>query len=409
MLHELYAFIRNPEVAGKRGWNVEESRRVMVVNATNSVSSTQRFGDWEALQRELKNNDLTQGVENTSINVVHMWVREMDGTISQYLFAEDNPSAFIFEKRSMFENAQQAFVFFTFGVGNNSTLHSVRGKGQRIFAHIQASNRMRSQMVDAAFLGGSVMLQPQSERALEKMSYTLYGPYSILSPDVDVVEKGIPNLTNTMQPALDSLEMQLARNSDPTSTYGDRSSPYRNELQTEHDLAVASRLTGATLNLFYASWTRLLREMVRRLCADPNSKDPLVRSFFARCKARNVYPDVIKTIDHTSTTAVRAIGSGSAANRLLALRELNTIAGGFDEVGRYNLRRDITTARVGRDLTMRYVGPSPAPRTSVESKLALMENNSLMSGQNVPVLPSEMHGEHMAQHAPVLQQVLSGI
>ena len=409
LLHELYAFIRTPEIAANRGWNVDEVRRVMVQNATNSGSRKAGYRDWEMLQREYKNNDLAQGMENTTVSVVHLWVREFDGSISLYLFAEDAPADFLFVKRSMFKAASQAFVFFTYGVGNNGTLHSIRGKGQRIFAHVQTSNRLRSGMVDAAFLGGSVMLQPQSERALEKLSYTLYGAYSILSADVDVIEKAVPNLSQTMQPALDSVELQLARNADPVGVYGDKASPYKNEMQVEHDLAVSSRLTGATLNLFYASWTRLWREMVRRATSPGAASDPTVKELFRRCEERGVSAAMLRSLDHSSTAAVRAIGAGSAANRVLALRELNGIAGAFDETGRHNLVRDIVTARVGRDLTDRYVGPTSEPRPTVEGKIALLENEAMQQGRPVPVLSGEIHGEHLRSHAPLLQELLAAI
>jgi hypothetical protein len=409
LLHELYAFIRKPEIATKQGWNEAEVKRVMVQNATNSGSQKAGYRDWEAMQRELKNNDLAQGMENTTVSVIHMWVREFDGSISLYLFAEDNPADFLFTKRSMFKSAEQAFIFFTYGVGNNGTLHSIRGKGQRIFAHIQTSNRIRSGMVDAAFLGGSIMLQPQSERALEKLSYTLYGAYSILSPDVDVVEKAVPNLSQAMQPALDSVELQLARNADPVGIYGDKASPYKNEMQVEHDLAVSSRLTGATLNLFYASWTRLWREMTRRATSPGAAQDPAVKELFRRCLERGVSPEMLRSLDHSSTVAVRAIGAGSAANRVLALRELNQVSGGFDETGRHHLLRDIVTARVGRDLTDRYIGPLPEPRPTVEGKIALLENEAMQQGRPVPVLSNELHGEHLRAHAPLLQELISGI
>lgn len=409
LLHELYAFIRNPDIAKNRGWIPEEVQRVMVQNATNSGSQKAGYRDWEMLQREYKNNDLSQGMENTTVSVIHMWVREFDGSISLYLFAEDDPSDFMFVKRSMFKAASQAFIFFTYGVGNNGTLHSIRGKGQRIFAHIQTSNRLRSGMIDSAFLAGSIMLQPQSERALEKLSYTLYGAYSILSADVDVVEKAVPNLSQSMQPALDSVELQLARNADPVGVYGDKASPYKNEMQVEHDLAVSSRLTGATLNLFYASWTRLWREMVRRATAAGATSDPAVKELFRRCAERGVAPEMLRSLDHSSTVAVRAIGAGSAANRVLALRELNGIAGAFDETGRHNLVRDIVTARVGRDLTDRYVGPTPEPRPTVEGKIALLENEAMQQGRPVPVLSNEIHGEHLRAHAPLLQELIAGI
>ena len=303
-------------------------------------------------------------------------------------------------------------MLFSYGVGTNGTLHSVRGLGHRIFNHIQTSNRLRCQMIDSAMLGGSVMIQPESERALQKLSFQMFGPYSILSPDAKVIEKAVPNLSNAMTPAVQMIEEQLALNVDNSSTYGMRSSPYRNELQVEHDLSVASRLTGSTLNLFYAAWSRLLREVVRRVierALDPLNKDPRLADFVRRCAERGVTPDVLRTVDTASTIAVRAIGAGSAANRLMALRELNNLSGSFDDVGRRNLIRDMVAERVGVDLAERYAPADPEPRMTSDAKIADLENDALMSGRAVEVLDGEMHGQHMRRHAPVLAETLGQI
>ncbi len=408
LLHELYALIRNPEKAKALGWDPDEVTRVIIANAKNGDTAA-GYNNWEDVQRELKNNDLNTGVRNTSVSVIHMWVREFSGKVSFLMFAEETPKAFMLNRPEMFAKPEEAFVFFTYGVGSNGTFHSVRGLGHRIFNHIQTSNRMRCHRVDAAMLGGSVMLQPETQRALDDLSFTMYGPYSILSPNVRVIEKAIPNLTQSMDPALADLENQLAANVDLSSTYGpQRSSPYRNNLQTEHDLAVASSLTGSTINLFYAGWNRLMREVTRRI-VNGKKEDPSVREFFERCADRGITADVVKSIDHGRTSAVRAIGAGSAANRLLALRELNTIAGSYDEVGRRNLIRDITSERVGRDIVDRYAPPTPEPRTTAEAKIAFLENQLMASGQGVPVFDTEIHGMHLRTHAPALQQALAAI
>jgi hypothetical protein len=118
---------------------------------------------------------------------------------------------------------------------------------------------------------------------------------------------------------------------------------------------------------------------------------------------------IVKSIDHNKTVAVKAIGAGSAANRLLALRELNQIAGSYDEVGRRNLIRDITSERVGRDLVDRYAPANPEPRMTVDAKIAMLENQAMQSGQPVTVLDSELHGMHLRVHNPVLQQLVAGI
>lgn len=409
LLHELYGFIRHPEAAEKLGWDVEEVKRVISKNAkTTGRSGSNTYADWEVTQREMKNNDLYTGLENTSVSVIHMWVREFDGSVTLLMFAEESPNSFMFRETSMFKKPEQAYVMFSFGVGTNGTYHSVRGLGNRIFNHIQTSNRIRCQMIDSAMMGGAVMIQPETQRALEDLSFTMYGPYSILSPNVKIVEKAAPNLTNTMQPALADLQQQLSMNVDLVSTYGSQSSPYRNQLQTEHDLAVSSRLTGSTINLFYSSWSRLLREIVRRAVSGPKNDDYVAR-FYKRCADRGVDAKTIGSINHDKTAAVRAIGAGSAANRLLALRELNQISGSYDEVGRRNLIRDITSERVGRDLVDRYAPANPEPRTTVDAKIAILENQAMQSGQPVAVLDTELHGMHLRIHAPLLQQLVGGI
>lgn len=410
LLHELYGFIRKEEAAAKVGWNPEEVKRVIVKNArTTGRNGSNTTADWESTQREIKNNDLYTGLENTSVGVIHMWVREFDGSVTFLMFAEESPKEFLYRKNGMFAKPEQAYVFFTYGVGTNGTFHSIRGLGQRIYNHVQLSNRLRSQLVDSAMLGGAVMIQPETQRALEDLSFTMYGPYSVLSPNVRIVEKAVPNLTQSMQPALQDMQNQLAMNVDLVSTYGGQSSPYRNQLQTEHDLAVASRLTGSTINLFYTSWTRLMREVARRVVALIGKGDPAVEDFVRRCGARGVPADLLKSLDVTRTTAVRAIGSGSAANRIMALRELKQVEGGYDEIGRHNLTRDITIERVGRDLADRYAPAKPESRMTVDAKIAMLENQSMQNGIPVPVLDTEFHGMHLSAHAPLMQQLLAAI
>ena len=152
-LHELYHFIKNEKVAKAVGWNVEEVKRVMLDNVKTSGRSYQSgttYSDYEALQAEIKNNDLYTGIQNPTVDVLHYWVREMDGSVSHYISAESSPKDFLYKKVSRYETPEQAYIFFTYGVGSNGTFHSIRGLGQRIFAHVQTSNRLRCQQIDGA-------------------------------------------------------------------------------------------------------------------------------------------------------------------------------------------------------------------------------------------------------------------
>ena len=410
LLHELFAFIKNPEAAAKVGWDVEEVKRVIATNAsTKGRDYRSNFNNYEVLQQEMKNNDIYQGIQNPSVSILHFWVKEMDGSVSHYMAAENTPKDFMYKKVSRYENAEQAYVMFTYGVGSNGTYHSVRGLGQRIFSHIQTSNRLRCQQIDGAMLASAVMIQPENQRSLDELQFTYYGAYAVMSPNVKIVEKAIPNLGTAVQPALQDLTQQLSLNTDTVSTYGpNQSSPYRNQMQVSADIDVTTRLSGASLNLFYASWTRLLREVVRRVVTT-KKRDAAVKDFYDRCARRGVPEEFIKSIDVNRTKAVRSIGNGSHANRMLALRELQGISGQFDDVGRRNLTRDIVSTRVGHDLADRYVPADVEKRPTVDVKIAFFENQQLQQGQNVPVIANELHGVHLEVHVPVLAQLIEAL
>tara|TARA_Y100001972_G_C7667191_1_gene337770 strand:+ start:7083 stop:9299 length:2217 start_codon:yes stop_codon:yes gene_type:complete len=402
-MHELFNFIKNPKVAAKIGWDVEEVKRVLLRNVTTDGRNNRKgYSDWESLQAEMKNNDIYSGYQNPTISVLHFWVRESDGSISHYITAEHKPKNFLYKKISRYEKPEHAYVMFTYGVGSNGTYHSIRGLGHRIYNHIQTSNRLRCQMIDGAMLGSAVMIQPENQRALDELGFTYYGAYAVLSPNVNIIEKAIPNLSNSVQPALTDISNQLALNTDTVSTYGpSQSSPYRNQMQVVADMDVQTRLSGASLNLFYASWNKLLKEIVRRI-VKTDKKDPAIKDFYDRCLDRGVQESFIKTLDLARTKAVRSIGNGSYANRLVALRELQAISGSFDEVGRKNLTRDIVSTRVGHDLADRYAPVAEGGRPTIDSKIAYLENAQLSEGISVPVVSVELHAAHLAEHIPAL-------
>lgn len=411
-LDELYQFIRDEKAATAVGWNVAEVKKVMLKNVTtqgrnNTTGSS--ITDYESLQAEAKNNDLYIGIQNPEVQLLHYWVREIDGTVSHYISAERDATDFLYKKVSRYSNPEQAYIFFTNGVGSNGTYHSIRGLGQRIFSHIQTSNRLRCQQIDGAMLASSVMLQPENQRALDELQFTFYGGYSVMSPNVKIVDKAIPNLATSVVPALQDLTQQLALNTDTVSPYGSmQSSPYRNQMQVVSDMDVATRLSGATINLFYASWNRLMREIVRRVVTN-KKQDSAVKEFYARCAKRGVEADFIKKLDVSRTRAIRSIGNGSMANRLVALRELQGMSGQFDDVGRRNLTRDIVSTRVGYDLADRYTAAESGDRPTTDIKIAMFENMQLQTGQQIPVLSNELHGQHLPTHIQLAQQFLEAI
>lgn len=407
MVHELYAFIDNPELAAKRGWDVDEVRRV--IRTACSSYSSRHFSEWEDVQRELKNNDIYTGIRANEVSVVNMWVREFDGAVSHYMFSEHTPKTFMLRRTGRFQSPEQAFVLFTYGVGTNGTYHSVRGLGHRIYNHVQTSNRLQCQMVDSAMLSSSVMLLPETPRALNDLSLTYYGAFSVLPPNFRVIEKAVPNLTQTVGPALQNITAQLNDNLDFYSNKGALTgSPYRSKMQVQAELEQATRLTSSQINQFYASWRRLVREVVRRITSGRNS-DPAVREFYRRCAERGVPDEAVAGLDHAKTVATRAVGGGNATNRAVALDDIESLMPMLDEYGRRNVVYDRVAARVGYENADRYVQLPDAPRLPQDAKIAELENAQLQLGTKVSVLPNELHLTHLSVHQQFVTDLSAAI
>jgi hypothetical protein len=415
---ELFGFIQNPKAAKAVGWVPEEVLRVLktCVSASSNAAlfgALGRGADHEAWQAAVKNGDLALGHRNPLVVVVHCWVRETDGTVTHCLFSEQAPKEFLYRKVSRFKKPENAFVFFTNGVGTNGTLHSIRGIGQPIFPHIQALNKLRCRGVDGAMMGSSIMVQPLNQRGMDELEFSYYGAYAVLSPDAKIVEKALPNMAQVLKPVMDDLTDQLLQNTDTMTAYGpDRGSPYRNTVQVASDLEITSRISGSSINLFYLSWERLLREVVARILDKDSGKDEAIAEFYTRCEERGVDRAFISTLDPKRTEATRSVGEGSAANRMMVQKELAAMAGQFDEVGQKNLLHDRVAALVGHKMARRYAPPpsqTSGPRETVDTKMAELENTFMEMGRPVSVKSSEMHGQHLDVHLPKAQELLSGI
>lgn len=420
LVHELYDFIKDEAAATTAGWDVDLVKRAITTAAKSKTGP--QLNDWERLQSELKNNDLFVSATSDKVSVIHMWVREMNGTVSHFIFTEENlgsthdgQDGFLYKNVGRFKRPDQAFIGFGWGVGTNGTWHSIRGLGYKIFPAVQESNRLRCQFLDSAKLAGSIILQPPSRQALGELALQYYGPYAVLAPDLDVVDKVVPNLSTAVVPALNELSQQMAANLDFYSTKGAfTTSRERTRYEVEAELEQTARLSTVSQNLFYSAYNRLVREMVRRMFnpklkrTDPGGEEAL--EMRERILARGVPPEIMMSIDHTRTLAERAIGAGSASVRAGVLRELETMASRFDATGRHNLTRDRAAGLLGGyELAERYVPRLEQGRPTVDAKLAELENAHLLDGDPISVSEIELHTEHLGKHLPTLNEVIEAV
>lgn len=398
LVHKLYACIKDEDSASKSGWDVEEVRKQIVRASRNSDDMRGWFGEWARIQRELKNNDInTSYVVSQEVSLVHMLVREYDGTYSYYILGE-RTGEFLYKKRGFYKNATNAFVFFMNTVSQNGTLHGVRGMAYRMFPKIQAGNRLLCSVLDGTQISNTLFLQPDDGAAMDEPPLTVNGPIGFIAPKFRPADVKFSNPAKDSIPVMDMLN-NLTVSSTPTFrssevTTGGEKTKY--QVQAEQELGAA--LSVSAINMFYRSWGRLVSEMFRRVqeARSGDSYFPEVRDFYKRCAERGIEASMIKAV--ARVVPAKAVGAGSVSARMVAFDEAMQLKGSFDEVGRRNVVRDRLSARFGQEVADRYLPRVENPRPVIDEKIAELENGALRNGQQVVVLEGENHFVHAQIH-----------
>jgi len=415
--HELFQKIEDEAVASDLGWNVPAVKKALLkANSSKSYTTTL---NWEQLQREYKANDYGMSISASAseVKLVYMWARELDGSVSFYIFPErgtDVDSEYLYERKSKYKTSTHAFNSFVYGIGTNGYFHSIRGLGSKIFSIVQAINRLMCRFFDGLMLGTMKMLKVESEEAMEDLSLIHFGPYVIQPPNTEFLPTDVPNFSQTLVPGLNSLNDLLQQRGGQYATEAVfNASRERSKYEVQSQLEALANLSVASLSLFYQPWERVLREMVRRFARqDYFPQDPggqYVAMFRQRCMERGVPEEALLAIDHRRVRVVRAIGGGSAQARSAIMQQVYGLSMNFDPQGRQMAIRDLTRTIGGVEAADRY---TPAPndmRPPMETKTAMLENNDFERGQPVAVIPNEMHAVQFPVHQQYVDQIVQGL
>ena len=413
---QLYQFIKDPEFAEANGWNIEETKKA-IYWATSSRNSAPTSWEWEELEREIKQNDVYHGrVRAKEIWVLHFWVKEFDGTVSHFMTLENGLNQdFIFKRIGRFKSIRNCLHIFTYGIGNGY-YHSIRGLGYKIFPQIQVSNQLRCSVIDATFFSAGPVIQPEDSTALDELSFSYMGPFTLVPPNIKFVDLKHQNISDNILPIVRDLSAQIENN---TGTYQPRQAPdsargqkEKTRFEVQAQLQKESTLSTSAMNLFYIPWDRVLAESYRRAtCPQLSQQDPGGREAFEfrkRCLSRGVPMKALQNVKRVR--AVRAMGYGSASARLLALDQIGTLAPQFDEIGRRNAIRDRVAAYVGYAQADRYVPAlEQAGRKPTDQKFAELENGQLMMGIPVQVDPTDVASVHITVHFTAIKNIIAGI
>lgn len=388
------------------GWNYKAC--VEAIKKATSQSSTD--SDWDKLLDEIKNNDLG-AAKGVKIPLVHGWVKEFDGTVSHYITTEENQGTeeFLYRSRGKYDEMQHALILFPTGIGTNTKLHSVRGQGYKIYAFETQRNRSLSKLIDQGDRASSLMVRASSESGMANIGLQYYGDLAVLPPETDVVPYVAPDLQRTVMPVLQ--EMERLRN-DRVAGYSTDNVFDGGGRKTAKEITAhldqAAELSDSQLDFFYGPFERLIRNTVIRIsrrgyiAQDPGGRE--IVKFHKRLLRRGCPLEALYELDHDATTVVRAIGAGSAASKTQSLFRIGELRGRMDDVGQANLDRDLAVDAVGATNADRYFAKDGVKRTTLDTNIAILENEVLLAGKEIPVLPSDKHLAHAREHLKPLME-----
>jgi hypothetical protein len=415
-VHELYEKIEDEKLATELGWDVPATKKA-IMSAVQVKEDNTSF-NWEFLQREFKNNDIgySNGADASEVKLVFMRVREVNGTVSQFIFPEtdSDDKRFLFKGKGQFVSTSQSFVSFCYGIGTNGYFHSIRGLGTKIFSIVQALNRLRCRFYDGIMASSMMMLEAENEEAIENLSVVHIGPFIVKPQGTKFVPMNVPNYNQSVIPGMQDLNQLLQQQAGQYATeavFNQQRERTRYELQAQ--LESLANINIASLTLFYQPWERLLKEVLRRVAReDYFPQDPggeQVADFRGRCMERGVPLDAILAIDVRRAKVVRAIGNGSSAARSSIMQQIYQLSQGFDPQGKQLALRDLTRTIGGVEAADRYTPAPEQQRPPMEAKTAMLENNQLRAGQPVEALPAEMHAIHLPIHVQDIEQLIMAV
>ena len=416
---ELYSKINGDSPL--KGWDKDA---VIKAITTAAGQTDTKWNEWERLEEDLKCNDVYLESAVDMIELVYGWVVEFDKSVSFYITTKSGSDintakgneGFLFKEVSYYENTNQAFQIFSFTIGNNARIHSVRGLGYLIYQICNAMNVLTCKMMDNARIEGSMVIQATTQEDLEDLEIIDFAGGIALPPNINLPARSqANNLNNSMIPAiqlgrglLDRATGGLSAGNMILSGQQDR----RTKLEVSAQLDWINKLNSFAINLFYGPLDKLMREKVKRAFTvrqpDKESRR-MVDEMKRRCIERGVPEEVFGMIDYEKVKAQRIIGTGSRVSRVMIYDQLQQMYASMDEVGRKNFTFDVSAELIGADKTIRYFGKPEEQRLPMDAKIADLENTLLLQGQQVNPIDGEMHMVHIPRHLAILEESLQGV
>jgi len=398
--------IENEEVAKKAGWNVEAVKAAMKTASQKAPDSSNP----QELEQSYKDQDYFTGISATTVDLVHGWVAEVDGTITHIIGRYDGVGEFLYKCEGLYTDMSQLITAYTYGVGSNGDFYSLRGNAWRGHNASVTLNLLTSKFLDQAIVASTPHIQASSEDAIIDQMIRPRGPYNVVDQGVTLMEVPHIPFDKSLIPAIQAVQgIFQMRTRSPSNAFNaaQGGSKTAEEIKTQNE--IDGRLTTSGMDLFFTSWKNDWKETVRRSCtedlvrAHPGGEEAF--KMRKRCLERGVPIEAIYAVDVDAIEINRGIGRGSAQERRGAFNALMPVIGRYDAEGQQVLLRQFTASYTDSAFAHLMVPMKAGERPPIDLQVANMENQIMMLGGTAQLEPNQDDVVHVGSHLQQLSQL----
>lgn len=421
-LHELYRKIEDPVEATKLGWDVDAVRKAIIRAASNNQNDDKYTRNlWETWNNQVKGNDLYWSYVAPGIVLYDLLAVEYDGIISRRILTENDTEDILYIKYNAGKDLRSMLCPF-FLSKQESLVHSIRGLGAQIYSVLKMLDKIDNRIFDMTLIGGSIVIQPKTSGARDKLNSLNLGPVTVIPADTNFIPMNFPTLSQGGIVTHNMLMQTVSQTSGEyqSSAQSTQTGEATTATQNNNDLAMLSQRSSSQRNQLFNELDNEYYQMFKRL-ANPNLPDPCTprgksewcteaRDFQKRCLDRGIPIGALQEPYLQSVKATRPIGAGSPmARSQQASKLLSRLPLIQNQQSRELIIKDSFTADFGPSLTRRYFPAVPGKQLVDTAKLAQLENAGMQDGHSFDVMDYEDAITHLSIHLPMLMQAAQSL
>lgn len=443
-IHELAAYLKNPEASKTAGWNIDK----MVTAINDAQPANRQKGDPENIRKyEDTVRETTMGRSYSEgvkvVDTYHLFIQEATGKVSHYLYNAKNGDI-LFKYEDQFESMKNVLCLFTLEVGNG-TVYGSKGAGRVLYNTHVAIEQGRNLIADALYLSGLLILKTTTANK-KKVALTVTHPFCVVGDGYEIVEHNF----KVNAEAFFSLDRHMSSLSEiqigvfmPGMQIENQTGGKPTASQINYMAAIEQQIKEGVLARFRFQFNNITAEIQRRMYSEENIKKGI--TLFKLRQKTGLKVVTAKIINFMKRIAIFLGGikfeapnipeqkvndpSDQAAEAIANLMEkglspveifilgmtppdkfttdpvadnpanLDAVTAkykGDGSVDQEKLKKIDISQKLGQELADELVIPGLDQTIQAEAvRMQLMENSLLAQGESVPVSPRDNNKVHM--------------